>query len=220
MKRLWISLMAVLWAASAVTAENQVPLVGQVPRAIQRATRLEAAPADEAVQLSLVVQVDPVLLNQTLDQLYGPTAPAKRHYLTSSEFAQAFGLADRRQKLKEFAQANGLTVNPAEDQAESMVLKVSGRVDAVEKAFGVQLNHYRSADGRVFRAHETDPLVPASLTPYLSAVLGLSNNTGVQHPHIRAVPASRRRINAFGHFQGRRGREELCLPPISKPFTV
>ena len=178
-------------ASSPAFAESLAALSGHIPQQIQSATLLGRAPVDEQVQLSLVVRLDQSLLDQTLDQLYGSNAPAVKHYLSSSEFAQTFGLADKRQMLKDFAKANGLIINSSEDEPKSMVIKVAGPAAIVEKAFHVQLNHYRAADGQVFRAHATEPMIPSSLTPHLGAVLGLSNMTGVFRPHIRMAPASR-----------------------------
>src|SRR5579872_358210 len=81
-------------------AEDRVVLKGHIPKEIQNATKLERVPADEQVGLGLVLQLDQTLLDQTLNQLYGKNAPATKHFLTPSEFAQKFGMADKRQKLK------------------------------------------------------------------------------------------------------------------------
>src|SRR5258706_4301828 len=171
-------------------AQSMVALQGHVAMQVRSATLLGRAQADELVQLSLAVRLDQNLLDQTLEGIYGRNAPAQKHYLSSSEFAQKFGLAEKRQALKDFAQANGLTVDPTEDNPESMIVKASGPAGSVEQAFQVQLNHYRGPDGKVFRAHDTEPIIPAALAPHLGAVLGLSNNTGVYHPHIQMKSAA------------------------------
>jgi len=187
--------------SSAAVADSRVALVGHVARQIQSAVMLESAPSDERVQLGLAVKLDPELLSETLDQLYGSHAPAYRHFLSSSEFMQKFGLADKRAMLKNFAQANGLLIDPAEDKPESMVVKVSGSAAAVNTAFNVRMNHYRDAQGHVFRAQETEPTIPASLAPHLSAVLGLSNVSGVMQPHFQKIPISHL-TGTHGHDNG------------------
>jgi len=169
------------WAANEAT----VALVGHVPRQIQTAALVGRAPADEPVDLSLAVHVDQTLLDQTFNQLYGPHAPTKKQFLSSSDFAQRFELAGKRQAIKTFAQSNGLTIMPMADVAESMVVKVSAPASVVEKAFHVHLNHYRGTDGRTFRANDTDPMVPASLTPHLGAVVGLNTLSGLWHSHVK-----------------------------------
>ena len=172
-------------------AAAPVVLKGHVPKQLRGAVRLERAPADENVELSLVVRLDPSLLDQTLSQLYGANAPWNKRFLSSAEFVQRFDLAHKRQALKDFAAGAGLAL--AEDRPGSLVVKVSGASGVVERAFGVQLHHYRSADGQVFRANDSDPSVPGELAPHLNAVLGLSNFRGVKKPRsIRGHPPSPR----------------------------
>ena len=174
----------VLFFSSFAVAESSVILPGHIPRQIRAAEKLERAPADERVDLSLVVRLDQALLDQTLAQLYGPNAAANKRFLSSAEFAQKFDLARKRRALKDFAQAAGLSVDAAGDQSRSLVVKVSGPSGLVETAFGVQLHHYRGADGQVFRANDSEPSIPESLVPHLNAVLGLSNFRGASKPHI------------------------------------
>jgi kumamolisin len=173
-------------AAGAWAADGPVTLKGHIPKQLRTATRLGDVSADEKVELSLVVRLDQALLDQTMAALYGPKAAGPRHFLSPTEFAQRFDLADKRRKLKDFAQSSGLAVDSAQDRPESLVVKVSGPAGLVEGAFGVQFHRYRGADGQIFRAHETEPIVPGSLAPHLNAVLGLSNVQGVRKPHLRA----------------------------------
>jgi len=180
-----VGIIFAVFAAYPAGAESLVPLQGHVAQQIQSATLVERAPADEMVTLSLVVRLDQTLLDQTFESLYGRSAPAQKHFLSSAEFAQKFDLADKRKMLKDFAQANGLSLDTAPDQPESLIVKVSGPSSAVEKTFSVQLNHYRDARGRAFRANTTDPMIPASLATHLGSVLGLSNLAGMFNPRIR-----------------------------------
>ena len=177
----------VLWPAGAFAAASPRTLTGHVPPQVRAATRLARLAADENVDLSLVVSLDQALLDQTLVELYGPNAAPNRHFLTPAEFISKFDLARKRQALKDFAASSGLTVDAAEDRPGSLVVKVSGPAARVENAFGVRLNRYRAADGQVFRAHETEPVIPAALAPHLHAVLGLSNYRGAAKPHLRVV---------------------------------
>ncbi len=182
-----------LGAGGASAAESSKALSGHVPRQIRAAAKLGRIPAEEKVGLSLAVRLDQALLDQTLAQLYGPKAPARKHFLSPAEFAQKFDLAEKRRRLKAFAEAAGLSVDAAEDRPNSLVVKVAGPASLVEKTFAIKLNRYRGADGKIFHAHETDPSVPTSLIPHLNAVLGLSDIRGVRKPHFRrARPAQMR----------------------------
>ncbi len=172
-------------ALGAAPAAGLTTLPGHVPPQVRGAARLGRVAPDENVELSLFVGIDQVLLDRTLAELYGPNASSNRRFLTPDEFALKFDLAAKRQALKDFAAASGLALNAAEDRPGSLIVRVSGPASRVEKAFGVQLNHYRAADGQVFRGHETDPIVPTSLAPHLHAVFGLSNYRGAKKPHLR-----------------------------------
>lgn len=188
-KLLATSLFAAL-AAPVTSAQTNVTLPGHVPPRVLTATRLARVAPDEPIRLSLAVRLDEQLLNETLDQLYGSHAPANKRFLTSAEFAQKFDLLAKREQLKQFAQAHGMTVNAAEDRPDSMVVNVLGNAGTIEQTFGVQLNRYRDATGQVFRAHEGDPVIPAAIQTHLSAIYGLSDIQGVFHHGLHAGPVA------------------------------
>ncbi|HEV3334508.1 MAG TPA: putative Ig domain-containing protein [Bryobacteraceae bacterium] len=188
-KRLAASLLVAL-ALPVASAQTNVFLAGHVSPRVSGANRLGRVAPDEPIRLTLAVRVDEALLKETLDSIYGPNTPASKRYLTSAEFAQKFELSAKRDRLRRFAQAHGLTVNAAEDQEESMVVSVSGNAGTIEQAFGIQLNRYRDAAGRMFRAHESDPIIPAVLQADLHAVFGLSDIQGVFRSGLHAGPVA------------------------------
>jgi kumamolisin len=189
--------LAVCWSTAALAADApKVTLRGHVPPQLRRSTLLGPAPSDENVSLVLAVRVDPDLMAKTLDGLFGPSAPKRKKFLGKTEFSRRFDLAAKRQKLKEFAVRAGLVVDAASDDPGSLAIKVSGSAAAVERAFGVRLNRYRAPDGQVFRAHETEPTVPAELAPHISAVLGLSNFRGAHKPRLARALGQRHVIAA------------------------
>src|SRR5579883_2909605 len=196
-----IAVLAALLPALAAPSFGQVTLAGHVTKRLAGAGRLGRVAADERVDLSLAVKFDQALLDSTLAQIYAQPA-SSRHYLSPSEFAQVFGLSDKRRKLKAFAQASGLTVDASADDPNSGVVKVFGPASAVEQAFGIRLNNYQGPDGRVFRAHETDPVIPSDLAPHLAAIAGLSNVAGVYHPHLRFPSATPGLKPALGNTHG------------------
>src|ERR1700733_6710792 len=108
---------------SAVQAQDStVTLPGHVLKQIQSAVKLDQVSPNETIPLILAVKIDQKLLDRTLQQIYDPHSPNYKHFLTSSEFAERFGMADKRQKLKDFAEANGLTVDPAQDNPQSLMV--------------------------------------------------------------------------------------------------
>jgi len=177
-------LVVCVFAGSFAAAESSLVLTGHVPGLVGNSVLVERAPADEVVELGLVVNIDQALLSQTLNNLYEPGAPANKPFLTPLQFAQQFDLPDKRQILMNFAQANGLTVDETQNQPNSLIVSVTGPASAVEGAFQIHLNHYQAPNGQVFRSSDVDPSIPSSLAPHLLAITGLSNNTGVAYPHI------------------------------------
>ncbi len=206
-------------------------MTGHVPTKIHSATRLARLAADENMDLRLTVKLDQALMDRTLAGLYGPNAPASKHFLTTAEFSSLFDLARKRQALKDFAAASGLTVDASDDQPASLLVRVSGPARRVENAFGIKLYHYRTADGRSVFGHETEPTIPSALAPHLQAIVGLSSFRGPRKPHLRVArgaraagasfraarrPAPRR--SAPGRnpdLPGNRTRRTAWLPPTS-----
>src|SRR5579862_4466343 len=112
-------------AGPLAAAGNSVVLQGHVPGVVRSSTLLGRASPSETVPLGLVVNIDQALLSQTLNSLYGPGAPKNNPFLTPLQFAQQFDLPDKRQILKDFAQANGLTVDADRDQPNSLIDSVT-----------------------------------------------------------------------------------------------
>jgi kumamolisin len=166
------------WAAGPL-----VPLSGHIPHQISVSAKIAPVASTETIHLSLVVNLDQNLMSQTLAQIYNSGDPLHRNFLTPAQFAQKFNLAQKRQALKSFAQSSGLSLD-SPDNPYSQVVHVSGSALAVENALSVHLSYYRHPSGQVFRANDSDPMIPASLSPHLLAVLGLSNFRGAHQPRL------------------------------------
>lgn len=90
--------------------------------------------------------------------------------------------------LEQFAQEYGLTTSyddrpPWKDKDGKEILdnkvNIHGSVEKLKEAFGVKLHQYQTTDYRTYGSvkyltHYTDITLPASLHPYIRAVLGLS----------------------------------------------
>src|ERR1044071_6797204 len=100
-----------LGAFTTAWGADRVPLAGHVPGHLREAAKVDHVSSGEMVSLGLVVRLDQALLTQTLANIYDRGPNLKKHYLTSSEFAQRFNLAEKRQALKEFSRAQGLQVD-------------------------------------------------------------------------------------------------------------
>ncbi|HYA78936.1 MAG TPA: protease pro-enzyme activation domain-containing protein [Candidatus Nitrosopolaris sp.] len=167
-------------------------LHGHVPDAIgyfhlQPVGRL---PATNRLNLAIGLPLrNRAALNELLRQIYDPTSPNFRHYLTPAEFAERFGptAADYKAVIA-FARANGLTVTGA--QPDHTVLDVSGSVAENERIFHVTMRLYRHpGENRDFFAPDTEPSIDLAVP--LLHVSGLDNFI-VPHPaSLKMIPLGR-----------------------------
>ena len=160
-------------------------LSGHVPRAaIARAHSLGRTPAQENVALALTLPVrDKAGLDTLLRHLYTPGDPMQGRFLTPTEFTARFGPTEEDYAaVADFARRSGLTITGT--HPNRLLLDVSGPAAVVERALGVRLGRYRAASGRVFRAPDAEPSVPAALVGRLAGVVGL-DTLAVHRPHLR-----------------------------------
>ena len=108
--------------------------------------------------------------------------PHAREHLTREQFAAQHGASlDDLAELRRFAEEHGLTLDRAHVAAGTAVL--SGPVEAVNRAFGVELHHFDHPDGS-YRSYIGELTVPESVAPMVEAVLGLDTRP-VARPHFR-----------------------------------
>ena len=172
-------------AAPSVQADAAVRLTGHVPRAaITRARLLGRVAPQESVSLALTLPLrDQAGLDTLLRRLYTPGDPMQGRFLTPAEFTERFGpTAQDYAAVADFARRSGLSVTST--HPNRLLLDVSGPAAAVERALGVHLQQYRSAQGRLFRAPDSEPLIPAALAGRLAGVAGL-DTLAVRRPHLR-----------------------------------
>ncbi len=113
---------------------------------------------------------------------------ADRH-LTRREFARRFGARPQDvTAVRRFARANGFVVTSVERSMRTV--RLAGTVEAMQRAFDVELASYRTEAGDTYRARTGVVRVPDWLAPSMVAVLGLDTRRAVR-PHIRfaAAPA-------------------------------
>jgi kumamolisin len=85
------------------------------------------------------------------------------------------------QAIEAFAHEHSLTVS--ERDPARRVIKVSGTAEAIQSAFGTQLQEHK-IDAGTFRTRAGALSVPASIHPAIVAVLGLDNRP-IAKPHFR-----------------------------------
>jgi kumamolisin len=112
---------------------------------------------------------------------------------SQAQFAAARG-ADPAEldAVAAFARNAGLEVLETDAARRSVIVR--GSVDAVNKAFDVQLNDYQY-DGGTYRGHDGAVSLPTAIAPYVEAVVGLTNRK-VPAQHFSTAAAARKKATA------------------------
>ena len=150
-------------------------LQNHVPPQVDRAQRLGRVAPDEPIALAISLPLrHEAQLDAFIGRLYDPRDAFYGHYLTSEQFAAQFAPlpADYAQVIR-YVQSQGLTVTTT--HANRLILDVQGVAHTIETAFGIHLNRYQSPEGRVFRAPDSDPVLPPSLAGKVQSVIGLDD---------------------------------------------
>lgn len=139
-------------------------------------------------------------LSTLLRQLYDPSTPNNRHFLTVEQFTEQFGpsVADY-QRVIGFAHSNGLTI--VRTFPNRLVLNVSGSVANIDQAFQVTMQVYQHpTENRTFYAPNVEPTVDSGL-----CVLSIDGLSTYNLPHSmlkRASPSEGVHSNQTGSGPG------------------
>lgn len=139
-----------------------------------RAQALGRLPSNQAMQLDLVLQLrDEAGLDNFLKDLYDPTSPSYRHFLTVPEFTARFGpTQEDYETVVRFAKTYGFQI--VGGSRDSMDVQVKGSVATVETAFHVNMRTYKHpSENRSFFGPDGEPT--ADLPFALWHISGLDN---------------------------------------------
>jgi subtilase family serine protease len=138
--------------------------IGEAPSSLQMG-RLELALTQTAAQMRA--------LGQLLAAQQDPKSPQYHHWLTPAEYGRRFGASDATLgTLSQWLQESGLQVE--EPPASRARLPFHGTRAQVEAAFHTEI-HLFLVGGVQHYANVSDPQVPASLAPLITAVRGLDD---------------------------------------------
>ena len=142
-----------------VTVNGEAPFVGKLP-------------ATQAMHIDIVLPVREGL-DSFLRELYNPSSPSYRQFLTVEQFTERFGPSQQDFKaLIRFAKTNGFTVTGGSRDAMDVQLK--GSVATIETAFHVTMGLYHDPiENRNFYAPDREPTV--DLPFQLWHITGLDN---------------------------------------------
>ena len=154
-------------------------LSAHVPVEAKLATPLGRLPGERRLNLAIGLPLrHPEALTNLLRQLYDPSRPGYRHYLTSEQFTAEFGPTEQDyQAVMTFVRANGLSVIAV--HPNRVVLDASGTVADIERTFHLSLRTYRHpVEDRAFYAPDAEPTLELAVP-----VLHISGLSDLVRPH-------------------------------------
>ncbi len=166
-----------------VTLNGQARLVGHLP-------------ASQSMDLVFILpHRNEAGLQSFLKELYDPTSPSYRHFLTVEQFTAQYGPTQKDyDAVIRFVQSHGLTV--AGTSRNRTNLNVTGTVETIEKALNVTLGVYQHpTENRTFYSPDREPSLALSVP--LWHISGLDNYS-TPHPMLshRDVNSSSAHSNA------------------------
>jgi subtilase family serine protease len=151
------------------------------------AQSLGRLPSTQTMQLYIMLQLrhQPELEN-FLKDLYDPSSPSYRHFLTVEEFTARFGASQEDyDAVVQFAKANGFKVGEA--ARNRMMVPITGSVAKVEKAFHVEMGIYQHpTENRTFFAPDREPTVDLGVQLWHIADM---DNYSIPRPSVKHSPA-------------------------------
>jgi kumamolisin len=179
--------------------KNRVSLAGSERSPMPGAREIGPANPNEVIEVTVRLRSrggkTPPVNASTFRQL-----PAERRILSREDLEKIHG-ADpaSMNRVAEFARQQGLTVVESSPARRTVVL--SGTVDAMSKAFGVELKQYEHPTGR-YRGRVGPIQIPADLQDMVEGVFGLDN-----------------RPQAKPHFRRRRGQPSIHAQAANVSYT-
>ena len=166
--------------AQSAQAQQRRTLSGHVPPATTQLQPVDRLPGSTRLNLAIGLPLrDQDGLTKLLQQVYDPSSPQYRHYLTVEQFTEKFGPTEQDYRvMMDFAQRNGFRITAT--YPNRLLLDVDASVADIEKAFHVTMRVYQHPkEARRFFAPDVEPSVEMNV-PVL-AISGLNNFT-VPHP--------------------------------------
>jgi kumamolisin len=125
-----------------------------------QATYQSRLPDPQTLRIDIVLPLrDPAGLEEFLQEVYDPSSPSYRHFLTVPEFTARFGPSQEDyDAVVQYATSNGFKV--VGGSRDAINLQIEGSVTSVETAFNVSLGVYQHpTENRTFFAPDREPTV-------------------------------------------------------------
>ena len=185
-RALTLALLSAAWVPLASAQTGRPALLGHVPKEVAVSRVVGPVPPETRMDLAVGLSLrNPDELESLLQQLYDPSSPNYRSFLTPAEFAERFGpSAQDYQALVAFLESNGLTVTGT--HPNRTIVDVSGTVGTIEKALHVNLLEYQHPSRGRFFAPDREPSL--DFDGPVAAITGLDNFVVPRPMNLQARP--------------------------------
>jgi subtilase family serine protease len=163
-------------ASPSPDATTPVPLAASAaPRTPAGALRIGTLAPNTQVHVDVTLNLpDQAALTTFLNGLANSQSPYYHDFLQPGQFGARFGPSLQQVAAVEKAlKAAGLS--PGQVTSNRLAIPVTASASAIEHAFGITLDQYRLAGGRVAFANSAAPKLSASVAPLVEGVLGLND---------------------------------------------
>lgn len=161
-------------------------LPSHVPAATSQLKPVGRLPGTTNLQLAIGLPLrNQEALTNLLAEIYNPSSPQYRHYLTPEQFTREFGPSEADYAaVAAFAEANGLHITMR--HPNRMLIDVSGSVADIERTLHLTMRVYQHpTEHRTFYAPDQEPSL--DLTIPILRISGLDNYS-MPRPRLHAVP--------------------------------
>jgi subtilase family serine protease len=182
---------SVVLFAAVSQAQNHPALSRHLPSSVASGRAQSQGAVDPAEHLQLALSLplrNETELDATLADIYNPSSPNFRHYLTPGEFTERFGPTQADyDAVVAWAIAKGFTVTST--TSNRRIVDVDGPVSLINRAFNLNLQRYADPvnPGRSFHAPDREPTLDLAVP--LLAISGLDDEQP-KVTHVRALPAN------------------------------
>ena len=177
-----ITVLVILIAGSVLhaAAASGLYIAHNTPPYVSTAKNLGTEDPSKVIEISVWLNThNRSQMDALAQELYNPTSPHYRHFLTPAQVAARFApSAEELKTVRDFLE--GRNLKTVRIGPHNFFVRVRGTVGDVESAFHVVLNNYL-VQGKVVRANDRDPYIEGAAAPLVRSVAGLDNGK-YEHP--------------------------------------
>ncbi len=191
-------------------ASGFTQLSGHVPGIIFKSQLLGPSDPTTTITLTLGLRLRNQADLDTYVRSSNTTHTQQLHpHMTQDQIVKAYApLPNAQQAVAIYMQQAGFTLTTT--FKHHLMMSFQGTIGGAEQAFSIQINNYRTSNGRIFYAPQTDPSVPTTLAGTIQSINGLDTATHYTHQPVIPVKSSRSVLHS---------NAATCLPASTTPAS-